>query len=421
MAIIKKQIKKGVIAMKKAVSIILCACLLVTVFCSCNKNVNNDENGNTREKTVAISVWTTAQRLEETKKAVEKFKENDTRNTWNITVSVKEDVKSALMSDASSLPDLFCFSSADFDAFYKSGILEEITNEDSKIRMRNSDESIKAASQNEKLYAYPMSVNTQLLYYDKGKFNEEEVKSLEAIMFKDLGENKTNCAIDLTDSKNLTSFFVTSGCKLYGEDSNDSKSCNFNEENGVKAAEYMIDLASNEKFKSSGVQEIKDMFMSSSLGCAICGSTEYKQIKEILQSNFAVTTLPTVSVDDEDKKLVSTCTFEMYGVNANSAVSQEAMQLADYLTDDECQTNMASLNYAPTHKTLFNDNDVLKSSDVVSAVIAQTEKISLEPTIEQMTIYRSNAEEFGKSIVDRSTTKSNVKEKLDEFVKKITS
>ena len=258
------------------------------------------------------------------------------------------------------------------------------------------------------------------MYYDKSKFNEDEVKKLETVMFKDLGEGKTNLSFNMASYDVLSSFFLTNGCNLYGEDGNDTTVCDFNSENGRSAAEYMIDLASNEKFKSEDDEKVISMFSSGDLAAAFMSSKKYDEVKKALGDNFAVTTLPQISINDKEMKRISFAVYDMYAVNANSENAEAADKLADYLTSQQSQEMMIDLNYAPTNMTLCAKEEILDKNEFVKAVVKQSDISKHEPNVQKIVEYKTSAEAFGSKIADKTYNKTDVKTKLDEFVKQVT-
>ena len=406
--------------MKQTVSIIVSIMLLLAALCSCTKNTTADDDGKTKTDSAVLKVWTTSDRLETTKQTVEAFKEKNESKNWNVTVTAVDDVKKKMIDDPSEVADVFCLSSEDFNDLYKSGSLCKIEDNDTAVKIRNTEGSVKVATANKSLYAYPLNEKTLVMYYDKSMFNEEEVKQLETVLFKDLGDGKTNLSFDLTSSDVLTSFFLTAGCSLYGEDGNDTTKCDFNSAQGQAAAEYMIDLASNEKFANADTKKIISSFSSGDLGSAFLSSESYDEVKKALGENFAVTRLPQVSINDKDVQLKSVSRYDMYAVNSQSENVEAAMELADYLSGMEAQEALASVNLAPTNMALGAKEDFLNKNDLLNAVVEQEKDSSHEPTVEKITVYKTSVSTFGDKIVKREYTKSDIKTKLDDFVKEIT-
>ena len=66
------------------------------------------------------------------------------------------------------------------------------------------------------------------MYYDKSKYTEEEVKSLEIMMAKDLGEGVKNFSVDLNNGWYYPPSSLL-GCQLFGPDGRDANTVTFND------------------------------------------------------------------------------------------------------------------------------------------------------------------------------------------------
>ena len=95
--------------------------------------------------------------------------------------------------------------------------------------------SIEAATVDGKLYAYPSTAdNGYFLYYDKSVLSEEDVKSLDKMLEVANAAGK-KIFMDVSNGWYIASFFLGAGGKLGIVDG--KQTCDFNNENGVKAGE----------------------------------------------------------------------------------------------------------------------------------------------------------------------------------------
>ena len=350
-------------------------------------------------------------------KLIEEFKKDHPEKEWDIKLSFvgEDDAATEILKDVSAAADVFSFASDQVATLKKAGALYRVTDE--KIRTRNNESSVLAATVDGDIYAYPASSDTFFLYYDKSVFSENEVKSLESILAKNTGDKVTNFAMKIDDGWYSSSFFFTAGCTLFGENGTDATKCDFNSEKGVMAANYMIDLANNKKFACLDDAKIKAGFKARTLGSAVSGTWNAEDIKNSLGEDFGVTKLPTIKLNGEDKNMVSMANFKLYGVNAQTKHPEEAHMLANFLSDRKAQeTRFRERNHAPTHIELSNDTEIMSSNAVVGALTAQSMHSILQTSIDQVSNFWTPAEAFGTGIIDGTVTKANVKEKLDAFV-----
>lgn len=153
-----------------------------------------------------------------------------------------------MLKDISAAADVFAFASDQTGELVSSGALYRVTKNKDEIVANNTEASISAATVDGELYGYPSSSDTYFMYYDKSKFSDEEVKSLDTMLAKDIDGVTTNVAFDLDNGWYQCAFFFGAGCTLFGADGLDPTSCDFNNEQGYKVGEYLLDLVGNSKF-----------------------------------------------------------------------------------------------------------------------------------------------------------------------------
>ncbi len=406
--------------MKKFIALTVSVIIIALTFAACmgGNNVSENNNGQVdQKKTVTLRLWGAQDDKEMLTKLIDEFKKDHPEKEWNISVSYvgEDDAATEILKDVSAAADVFSFASDQIATLKKAGALYRVT--DAKIKTRNNDSSVRAATVDGEIYAYPASSDTFFLYYDKSIFSEGEVKSLESILAKNTGDKVTNFAMKIDDGWYSSSFFFTAGCTLFGENGTDATKCDFNSEKGVMAANYMIDLVNNKKFASLDDAKIKAGFKARTLGSAVSGTWNAEDIKNSLGDDFGVAKLPTINLNGEDRDMVSMANFKLYGVNAQTKYPEEAHMLANFLTDRKAQeARFTDRSYAPTHMELSGDKNFLASNEVVGALTAQSMHSILQTSIDQVSNFWTPAEAFGTGLIDGSVTKENVKQKLDTFV-----
>lgn len=86
------------------------------------------------------------------------------------------------------------------------------------------------------------------MFYNKSLYTEDEVKSLDTMFAKELGEGVYNFSCDLSNSWYLEAFFYATGCTLFGADGTDPTDCTWNTQAGIDAANYVMDMIANPKY-----------------------------------------------------------------------------------------------------------------------------------------------------------------------------
>jgi arabinogalactan oligomer/maltooligosaccharide transport system substrate-binding protein len=247
---------------------------------------------------VALKVWAPQEEQELLAKMCNDFQSAhpEYKISFEFGVVSEADAANELTKDPAAGADVFSFASDQTSNLVNTGILYPLTLDVDAIKAANSEASIQAATVNGQLYANPFTPNSWFMYYDKSKYNEDEVLSLEKMMAKDLGEGVKNFSVDINNGWYLSSFFFAGGCQLFGADGTDPNTVTFNDANGVAVANYLIDLAANPKFLDEDNGNILTAFADGKLGAACSGTWNAEAIKEALGDNYAATKLPTIQI-----------------------------------------------------------------------------------------------------------------------------
>lgn len=352
---------------------------------------------------------------------------NEAHPEWDITFTYgavsEADAKTELSKDATAAADVFMFASDQTAFLVENGILAPISLHQDEVIAANggaTSGSITAATFNNMLYAVPFTPNSWFMYYDKSKYTEEEVKSLDVMMAKDLGADAKNFSIDLDNGWYLASFFFAGGCSLFGADGQNATECTFNNENGVKVGNYLVDLATSNKFlmeTDNGANAI-DAFSKGKLGAWCSGTWNAENVKAALGDNYGATKLPTIGLDGVDSQLKSFADYKYIGVNMNTdpEAMEAAQALAAYLGGEECQkVRFLARSIAPTVTALVTDPEVA-ANVAVAALSEQAAYTQFQSTIPQMGNFWAPAEGFGAGVYNKEITKDNMQKQLDDFV-----
>jgi arabinogalactan oligomer/maltooligosaccharide transport system substrate-binding protein len=424
--------------LSKLMALLMLSVMVIGSFAACGKKeaAKDDNKGTTNEgntgaevtkapevQDVALKVWAPQEEQELLKQMCEAFAaaHPEYRITFDYGVVSEADASSELQKDPAAGADVFSFASDQTATLVNAGILYPITLNVDAVKAANSEASIAAATINGQLYAHPFTPNSWFMYYDKSKYTEEEVKSLETMMAKDLGADVKNFSVDINNGWYLSSFFFAAGCELFGPDGRDASRVTFNDANGVAVGNYLIDLVSNPKFLDEQEGNILTAFQNGTLGAACSGTWNAQTIKDALGDNYAATKLPTININGKDVQLSNFADFKLIGVNSQTKAPIPAMQLAEWLANEENQKLRFQVrSIAPTNLALAADPEVL-ANPAVAALSLQTSFSTLQSSIPQMGNYWAPAEAFGTELINGAVTKDNLQEKLDAFVESILS
>ncbi len=404
--------------MKRLLAMITCALLAFSTGCS----RSNESSGSStiKNEKVSLKLWGSQEDQGMLTGMVDSFKKAHPDKTYDITLGVvsEADAKSEVLKDVAVAGDVFCFAGDQIAELKNAGALYRVTKNKDAVISNNTPASIAACTIDNELYAYPSSSDTYFMYYDKSKFTEDEVKSVEKMLAKDLGANVKNFVYNIDDGWYNAGFFFANGCTLFGKDGLDPKSCDFNSANGVAVGKYLVDLVKNPRFadyKDDG--QLLTNVQSGTYAAVVTGTWNSEAIKGYLGANYAATKLPTIMIDGKEKQLSSMANFKLYGVNSQTKHPSDALALAEFLTSKECQKiRFDKRSFAPTNKDLAADEAALSSNIAVSALANQSQFATLQASIPQMGKYWEPAEAFGAGIIDGTVTKENMQQKLDALV-----
>lgn len=380
------------------------------------------------EKDVKLKVWYSQAEKDMIEAMCNKFKEEHPDQNIEFTFGVCEgnNAKEQIQKDPEAAADVFFYAPDHTAEMVASKVICEVTRNKDDIVNRNLKPSIDNVSVDGKLYGYPVNSKTYFMYYNKSMFTEDEVKSLDTMLAKNIEGVQYNFCMPLLDSWYTPSVFFAAGCNLMGENGDDPTSCDFNSDKGVNAANTLIDLFANPKFspdKAEFTEQYKDMFAQKKMAACVIGTWKAADFQEALGDDYGVTVLPKIKLaDGTEAQLSGFSQYNAVGVKAGSQFPITAMDLADYLTNKENQKiRFDTISDSPTNKELAEDSAALSANAAVAANAAQCAYTKLQSSVSQMGKYWTNMDSFTAEIKSGVVTKDNVKEKLDVTVEAILS
>ena len=415
---------------KRTLACLLAGILAVGSLAGCGKKEEQTSGAKTESgyaKNAKLKVWGSQEDQEMYKKMIEEFqKENPEAADWEIELAVVmgADAKTELLKDASTAADVFDFASDQVMELQAANALYRITKNKDEIIANNLDTAIQSASVDGELYGYPVASTTFLMFYDKSMYTEEEVKNLNTMMEKQLEDGVTNFSMDIDNVWYNSCFFQAAGCRLFGEDGTDPKSCDFNSEKGLLAGNYLADLAANPKFANQDGAVLLKAFENRTLGATFTGGWDAELIKGYLGDDYGVIKLPEVTFEDgTTAQLASMMNFNLTGVNAQTKYPAEAMLLAEWMTNSDTALEMRyeMRPAASTNKKMEETIAADTENEALKALTEQAQLSVLQTSIPQVANFWTPTEAFGAGLMNQSITRDNMQESLDTMVKNILS
>ncbi len=350
---------------------------------------------------------------------------NEAHPEWNITFKYGvcgEDVaKDEVTKDVDAAGDVYMFANDQLPVLVGAGAIAELggTNLET-VQSSYSESMVNTVTYEEGVFGVPYAYNGWFMFYDKSKFTEEEVKDLDVMMAKDLGEDVTNVMFCLGNNWYIPAFYYGVGGTLFGEDGTDGTAgCDFDDEKGLAVTNYLIDLAANPKFANQSNEEAGKAitaFEEGKLGAFFTGSWDREAIEAALGENFACAACPSFKAGDYEGTMKSFAGSKAIGVNPTCTDMDVAVALAIYLGNADCQAvRYQERGVVPLDSEGLDDVMLTAITDTVNNTsVAQ-------PLVQEMNNWWSPAEAFGKAIVAGEVNHDNAQEKLSTFIGNVVS
>ena len=372
---------------------------------------------------VSLKVWSPEEDIDLTKAMCDDFAlaHPEYNISWDISITNVDESCDALTTDADAAADVFIMPSGSVSQLVDAGLLYPITYDQDTITSMYSENALDACSKDGILYGIPSTPNSWFMYYNKTMYTEDEVKSLDTMMAKDLGDGVANFSCTISNSWYIEAFFYGAGCTLFGEDGTDPKDCTWNNADGIAAGEYLIDLVNNPRYLEDQ-DGIAGARMKEGTLAALCSGTwAYTELYEVLGDDLGAVALPTFSINGKEAQMSNFADYKCYSVKSNTKEPLAAQQLAEWFANEANQLARYEANATTPTCLSLKDNEQINGNVATSALLSQTAFAVPQPAISQINEYWTPVEAFGTGIVNNEITKDNLKESLDTVVSSVTS
>lgn len=341
---------------------------------------NGNEGGN------SIKVWAAKDDQAFLGQVVEKFKAAypDYANA-NIELGITEepDVPAALKTDLAASADVFHFAGDQLGELVASNYLYGIPSAlTSNIGIEPA--VLEAGKVGGNQYGIPFTPNTYFMYYDASVYTAEDIKSLETMMAKDVGDYTYNFGFDVANGWYLQSYFFSAGCTIFGESGEDATKGIEPADKGLEVAKWMWDVY-NGPDKDKYYRGPADAQCGISVAACVTGTWSAATIAKNMTDNggtYACAPLPKLTIGGHEYEWKSVGDYKHIGVNAVTEAPELAATFAAYLANAESQALRYTLRgTAPTNAETASDDTI----EWDASIVAQTEQ--LNHTFKQPTIY----------------------------------
>lgn len=416
--------------MKRTLALILALAMMLGLLLSGCGGTETAEteaavSGTTGVQDVHLKVWVPEEEQDIMQQMADSFAAAHPEYNFSIEMSIMgiDEGNAQLKTDADSAADIFQMASGGVPELQKMGLLLPIGYNEAELRELYAENAITAVTAEDGLlYAVPFTPNTFFMYYNTSMFTEEDVKSLDAMLAKDLGEGVDyNVAFPVSGSWYLESFFFAAGCTLFGEDGKDPTSMDWNNEKGLAAGQYMIDLVNNPKFINDKDGIGLSLLREGKVGAIFSGTWDAAVVQEALGENYGAAKLPTANINGTDSQLRNFGDYKTYAVKSSTKYPLAAQQFAEWICNEENQLlRYEAIGVSPCITSLAESPE-LADDLATAALVAQSEHYYPQPNIPQINEYWTPATAFGEGVVNKTITYDNLQEQLDAFVNAVTT
>lgn len=419
--------------MKKKFLAVLMAAVMCASLAGCgekqSKNTSGDASQPKQEKEgsdaskeeaikTTLTVWSPSEdQSEEQGKWLQTMCEQFLKEhpNWDITfkygVCPEAEAKATVTQDVEAAADVYMFANDNLADLISANAISKLGGETAEyVKSTNSQSIVDSVSVDGNIYGVPFTTNTWFMYYNKSVISEEEAGNLDKMM------EKGKVSFPLSNSWYLAAFYLANGGTMYGDGTDESAGIVFNGENGIAVTNYLVDLVGNKNFVNDadgvGLSGLRD----GSIHAMFSGSWDFSAVKEALGDNFAVKSLPTITIDGSEKQLMAFAGSKAIAVNPNSEYPQVSVALAMYLGGVEAQKSHYELrSVVPCNSQLLEDSAVKQDT----LVTAQNETFNntsiIQPFVPAMSNYWGPCDNFGKSLINKEITHENAADKTEEF------
>lgn len=363
---------------------------------------------------ITLTVWTPAEDQSDEQgnwldKELTAFKE--AHPEWNLDIKVgvmsEGDAGTTIPQDPEAAADVYMFANDQITNLIDAGALAELGGSTlDEIKEHNTDTVMSYVTYEDGVYGVPFTTNTWFMYYDKSVFTEDDIKNLDTMLQKGV------VAYPLSTAWYLAAPYLANGCTMFGEDGMDNDAgIDFSGDKAVAVTNYLVDLVANPNFKNDadgvGIAGLAD----GSVNAIFSGSWDYNNVKEALGDNMGIAPVPTITINGEQKQLLSFAGVKAIGVNAYSKNPEQAVALAAFLGSTQAQQDHFDLRMVvPTDTTIdISDNALVKAqNDTINGTSF------IQPFVANMSNFWGPAETFGNAIVNGKVTHDNAAEQTEK-------
>lgn len=399
---------------------------------ACSKSTGSSSESTTttsgEKQDVSLVVWGAEEDQEMLQGMIESFKTKyaDQANfTIKLGVQSESTAKDTILTDVEAAADVYAFADDQLAELVDAGALMEVIADDGildAVSTENNAGSVAAATYEDKMYAYPMTAdNGYFLFYDKSKFTEDDVATLDGIL-KVCEDNDQLFTMQLNSGWYLYSFYQAAGLSLTLNEDGVTNACDWNstegDYTGADVTNAILKMTASSGYKLLTDEEFASGIKDGTVIAGVNGTWNAATAEEAWGENYAAAKLPTFNVNGDELQMSSFAGYKLLGVNGQTDEPYWASTLAAYLTNYDNQVLRFETRGLGPSNTEAAASDEVQANPAIAALAAQ----SAYATVQRVGgNFWTPTETFGAILAAGNQDGKDVQSLLDTLVEGITA
>jgi len=344
-----------------------------------SKKSNSEEAGTSKDNTEnaadteqaeepkvegSVKLWVDTNYVNDYKEVVSGFTKEYPDVKVKVSAGSSPDALKDVSKDPGAAADVFMVPHDQIGQMAEAGLLYPIDKDAEEIRANNVEASVQGVTWNDEIYGYPYGIESQVLFYNKAKLSEDDVKSWNTLTEKGrIGSNFAEGGANYI----FGPLFMSNGLKLYGDNGEDPNGTDFNNEKGIQVLKWIAAQKDNPNVLQANESALSDL-ESGKIDAFLSGPWSKNDVKKALGDNMGVAVYPTVDFGDGEVPMKAFLGVKVYGVNQQTKSPLAAMALANYISNEDSQlTIFEKQGIVPCNNKAQEDGKVV-ADDVAKAI-----------------------------------------------------
>ena len=413
--------------MKKGVGILSAAALCMLLMAGCQnggRSKREEMPEDNRPENVNLVVWGSEEDEELLKQIIDGFKRQYQEEAdFQIVIQAQGEAKckDVLLEDLENGADVFTFADDQVNALAAAGGLEPVK-EDAAIRSENLEAAVKAASVQDKIYAYPLTADHgYFMYYNKKYFSEQDVETLDR-MLEVAEENEKVITMDWSSAWYVYSFFGNTGMEIGLNTDGITNFCTWNQTEGsirgIDVAQAMGRIARSPAFSSRTDEQFLAGVQDGTVIAGVSGVWNAVAVEEAWGKDFGAAKLPTYTCRGKQVQMASFSGCKLVGVNAYSEHYEWASRLAEWIANEENQKLRFQMRGQGPSNIRASQSEEMQKAPAIMALLEQSKYAQLQRVGGK---FWDPVAKFAGIIAEGNPDNENLQELLDKMVQDVTA